>query len=336
MTILSKITGLASLIFLSTFSASAIEEDSKKKLSDPYREISRKADTTLSKEAAQFHLMFTENGNFCQKKIQLGVNNLEFAIQPNKLGKYILHVKPGKYKLYFYVEGCDEIITDSVIISSQEIVIAEVHFEKFSPGIKLVEKPVIYVYPEKEMEVSISLNLNGKLGFTYPTYTDGWKFTAKPDGKIKMGDKEYNYLFWDAEISESVLQQTDKKGFLVASDTLLSFLENQLNKMGFNSVESADFITYWYPRMIKNDKNHIHFLFNESCNAYAELSITPQPDHIFRLGMLWCEAKSDFVPEMQIIPSFTRNGFTIVEWGGSEMERIFQSQYFLSSAPVIP
>ena len=53
-------------------------------------------------------------------------------------------------------------------------------------------KPVIYLYPEQETEVSVELDLNGKLTCTYPEYKDGWKVTAAPDGMLMYGKEASN------------------------------------------------------------------------------------------------------------------------------------------------
>ncbi len=46
------------------------------------------------------------------------------------------------------------------------------------------EKPVIYLYPTEETEVSVKLNLDGDLTCTYPAYNNGWSVTATPDGTL--------------------------------------------------------------------------------------------------------------------------------------------------------
>ncbi|MBQ8827031.1 MAG: hypothetical protein IJ007_08060, partial [Oscillospiraceae bacterium] len=59
------------------------------------------------------------------------------------------------------------------------------------------EKPVIYLYPEKETEVSVKVNLkDGELTCTYPDHGDGWNVTAYPDGTLinSADGREYSYL----------------------------------------------------------------------------------------------------------------------------------------------
>ena len=105
---------------------------------------------------------------------------------------------------------------------------------------------------------------------------------------------------------------------------LPDFFETQLTAMGLTPREQEDFITYWCPLMQKNEKSYVHFMFNEECNSIATLNITPTPDHIFRVYMIWSDAK-EIDPESiheQKIESFQRDGFSVVEWGGAKAEFI--------------
>lgn len=46
------------------------------------------------------------------------------------------------------------------------------------------EKPVIYLYPEQETDVRVTLDLAGELTCAYPAYGDGWSVRAAPDGTL--------------------------------------------------------------------------------------------------------------------------------------------------------
>lgn len=285
---------------------------------------SRQQDSKLHPDSSEITFKFSAEGIVPSNQINIGINNESFYAKLNADGMYSQKIKNGTYKFYFYIPNHHEVITDSIILKSQESLTAVIRFTS-NPIMVKPAKPVIYLYPEKETEVSVHLNVIGELGFTYPTYNNGWNGIASPSGEIKMNNKSYNYLFWDSEMPKSDLKY-EKTGFLVSSDTLLSFLENSLNQFGLSSKESADFITYWYPQMIKNNQNHIHFLFNDACDTYAALNITPQPQLIFRIGMLWSEAKTNFIPEKQNIISVQRNGFTVIEWGGVEINNLFEKE----------
>ena len=41
---------------------------------------------------------------------------------------------------------------------------------------------------------------------------------------------------------------------------LLNFLETSLTAIGLNTKETADFITFWGPQMLRNEKNYVHFM----------------------------------------------------------------------------
>ena len=50
------------------------------------------------------------------------------------------------------------------------------------------EKPVIYLYPEQETDVRVTLDLAGELTCAYPAYGDGWSVRAAPDGTLTDED----------------------------------------------------------------------------------------------------------------------------------------------------
>ena len=58
-------------------------------------------------------------------------------------------------------------------------------------------KPVIYLYSQETMEVSVKLKLDGEITCTYPKYGQGWNVIADPDGTLTDSQgKKYNYLYW--------------------------------------------------------------------------------------------------------------------------------------------
>lgn len=232
--------------------------------------------------------------------------------------KHELRLKPGKYKFHFSSEYNRSAHSDSIVIGDRE----KVEFDIRLRGYNLKKKkPVIYLYPEITKQIFIQLDPEGEMSFTYPLYNNGWSCTADPDGTIHLNDKTYNYLFWEGDGDQGVMinELNKNKGFIIGKDELLAFLENSLTQMGFNSKEQQDFITYWYPQMIKNEKNQICFLFNEDYNRYADLTVSPKPDHMLRMFMIWKKADENIVLNPQIFPEFNRNGFSLVEWGGAEI-----------------
>ncbi|MDR1134375.1 MAG: hypothetical protein LBL05_09420, partial [Synergistaceae bacterium] len=119
-------------------------------------------------------------------------------------------------------------------------------------------KPVIYLYPEYPMDVTVTLDYNGKLESTYPKYDDGWSVTAYPGGKLinHADGMEYSYLFWDGQ---SRMKFDFSMGFVVKGDDSAEFLREKLEYMGLYPKEYNEFIVYWLPMMEKNRYNLISF-----------------------------------------------------------------------------
>ena len=181
------------------------------------------------------------------------------------------------------------------------------------------EKPVIYLYPEVPTEVTVRLDFNGRLTFTYPEYKEAWRVMAYPDGRLECSEtnREYAYLFWEG-ISNVPYDMS--RGFVVKGCDTVEFLENILLKMGLNSKECNDFIVYWAPRMINNPYNLINFQTNVYTDN-AKLEIDPEPDSMLRVFMTFKALDKPIeIGEPEIETIFERNGFCVVEWGGAEIK----------------
>lgn len=179
-------------------------------------------------------------------------------------------------------------------------------------------KPVIYLYPEKETEVSVRLELNGALTCTYPTYKNGWNVLAGPDGTLinKDDGREYSYLYWEG-IGETSWDMS--KGFVVKGSDTIQFLQEKLEYMGLTPKELNEFIVYWLPYMQHNKYNLITFQTDIYENS-AKLNIKPEPDSILRIFMVY-KALNEFTEVQEpVLDTFERNGFTVIEWGGTELK----------------
>ena len=178
-------------------------------------------------------------------------------------------------------------------------------------------KPVIYLYPEQETTVSVSLDYAGTLTATYPAYEDGWRVTAEPDGTLyDEAGNEYSYLFWEGE---SKPDYDFSKGFCVAGADTADFLRKTLAEIGLTPKEYNEFIVYWLPKMQENPYNLISFQ-SERYTDTAKLDIDPEPDSVLRVFMAWKPLSKPQTIEPQTFTPFARDGFTVVEWGGCEVK----------------
>ena len=208
--------------------------------------------------------------------------------------------------------GCQKIASSEPTCSKQESEYPNPDAPEFS-----IDKPVIYLYGYDSEDVTINLSFNGNMTMTYPeTVGNTWSVKAEKDGTLKIGDNSYRYLFWEGKSNTT---WSFKKGFCVKGSETVSFLEKELTKLGLNTQEKEDFITYWAPQMIKNNYNVISFqtkLYTDS----AKLTCTPAPDKTFRIFMAWYGTdKPVDIPEQSLtVPK--RAGKVLVEWGGTKVD----------------
>ena len=179
-------------------------------------------------------------------------------------------------------------------------------------------KPVIYLYPTEKTDITVTLEYNGVLDCTYPAYNGGWSVTAYPDGTIinHSDNREYSYLFWEGH---GEAEYDFSSGFVVAGDKTEEFLQKKLEQIGLTPKEYNEFIVYWLPQMKDNEFNLIAFQ-QEAYTKNAPLIISPAPDSMLRVFMVYKSLNEPIEIPPQNIDTFVRAGFTVVEWGGSEVK----------------
>lgn len=186
------------------------------------------------------------------------------------------------------------------------------------------DKPVIYIYNttgKKEVTVGIEKIHGENLKLTYPkAYKNYWTVIADETGKLLVDGKKYNYLYW--EDTTTVPFNIDK-GFCVRGTDTVEFLESALEDLGLNEYERNDFITYWLPQMVDNKYNLISFNPPEYEKYYA-LKSNPKSDNTIRVFMVFIKSNEYVDLERQNLSAFNnleRDGLTIVEWGGMNLNK---------------
>lgn len=182
------------------------------------------------------------------------------------------------------------------------------------------EKPIIYLYPQTPTQCSVKLTLKGELTCTYPNHgKTGWNnFIAYPDGTLIFPDgKEFYALYWEG------VQDTQwdfSQGFCVPGKDTAEFFEWALAEQGLTRREANEFIVYWLPLMQDNPYNVISFQTDAYTDG-AELDINPAPDSLLRVFMAYYPTDREVEVEPQSFDAFVRKGFTVVEWGGSQVKK---------------
>lgn len=180
------------------------------------------------------------------------------------------------------------------------------------------KKPIIYLYPTEETEVNVILENPEKLTHTYPKYLNSWNVLAKPNGDLKDLETGRNLyaLYWEGVNS---VKPNMSEGFVVKGEETITFLEEKLALLGLTEREANEFIIYWLPQLENNKYNFIRFQTMQEINSNMPLKVTPLPDTIIRVMMEFKVLDKYMEISEQILETPTRNGFTVVEWGGTEI-----------------
>lgn len=231
-------------------------------------------------------------------------------------GKFTLEVRKGdivKIELNGYK-------SQRVLINSKNELKIQLS-ENPNNGKIMVAKPVIYLYPKVKTEIDLKLNFNGKLLTTFPKYDKIWEVIAEPNGQIfdKKTNRYYSSLFWDGTIDFPEEHYKYEDGFIVPKEKLSEFFIEKLEHIGLNNQETNEFIQYWLPILERNKYNFIHFLVNEECKEIATLNINPKPETTLRIYMEFYGLENYTRINEQQLPKTQRKGFTLIEWGGSDV-----------------
>lgn len=196
--------------------------------------------------------------------------------------------------------------------------------EKFPPftqgtGGECYDKPIIYLYPEAAMEITVELGNPHLITCSYPKYDGPWKVLASPNGhlkNLKTGRNLYSLYYENQAASQC--EMTDC-GFIVPQENTIDFLEEKLEILGLNEYEAEEFIVYWMPRLQQNKYNYIRFATQEEIANNMPLYVSPAPDTTIRVCMYFKGMDAPATVNEQTLNKATRYGYTVVEWGGCEI-----------------
>ena len=232
--------------------------------------------------------------------------------------KYDTKIKSGTDKIRSFGPECDTNDSFDILITVNGILVAYADDVSGKNTIHAVAaKPVIYLYPEETTDIDVNLDLDGYVTSSYPSYNDGWSVTAEPDGTLtdKSG-RMYNYLFWEGDLSNPDFDYSNY--FCVPGDETAKFLEEYLFCAGLTDQEADDFISYWLPKM-QNNKFNMIFFQTDAYEDEAKLNISPEPDTVIRVYMVYYGTEEYVLTNATMPETPIREGFTVVEWGGTEL-----------------
>ncbi|KAG2081102.1 hypothetical protein BD769DRAFT_1621490 [Suillus cothurnatus] len=231
-------------------------------------------------------------------------------------------------------------------------------------------KPVIYLYSPSDVDVSIKLSLSSEWSFSaiYPVVASKqengqhieWNVRTHPDGSLteRNSGLDVSYLFWEAETNSNALPRSpasevqsldvfsptsstlsDTDSIVVSVDKVTVYLDKSLKALGLHTEARTSFITYWLPSILKHEYIALRFVPQPAYERAASLSISPQPDVVTRVFMLFrgvrkehladwsnaqVQAEKDVAWWADVVGvDLARAGdvalFRVLEWGGMEV-----------------
>lgn len=273
-------------------------------------------------EDAYSQLMLDQHSAIVQVKID-GKTKKYPITSKNQTFKFAL--SKGKHKLAFYINvNFNEILLEREFTGKHYYEIG-LNFQGSASSRRqiMVEKPVIYLYSEKQDAFQLKIKTDSELKFTYPVYDTEWKGTASADGTIQMNGSNYPYLFWDASLPAENLKPNWNRAYQFEGVNTVTYLESQLDLLGFTEKEKADFITYWGPRMQQMKIVQILWMQDKQIDPIASLEITPYFNQN-RIYIIFRETKEFMKQTLElkvpVLKPMNRSGNYLIEWGGIEIK----------------
>lgn len=177
-------------------------------------------------------------------------------------------------------------------------------------------KPAIYLYPQQRTDVNVLIAPKGKLTLAIPKYSQsGWSVTANPSGVINYQNGTYDYLYYEAEIPDSLIEKPNE-GFVVKYEELVTLFNDLLPKLGLNEKESSQFSEYWLKALSNSSYYFVGVVAQNNLNFIAPITINPSPHTIIRVTLYFQALEQNVRVTNPMITTPKRDGFTMVEWGG--------------------
>jgi hypothetical protein len=190
-------------------------------------------------------------------------------------------------------------------------------------SIECNSKPVLYFYSPKTVKINVTLDIPGYVTESIPTYPEnGWQNVivhpeGTKDGTLLYNNKTYNELYYeDATIKATPPQE----GYVIKTADLAADLRKYTAKLGLNAPEQDEFLAYWVPRLTQLKAPYIFFtVFDQTQKEKVDhVIVSPAPQTtIAFLAYFKPLASSITVAPLQFPAVPKRQGFTLVEWGGT-------------------
>lgn len=181
------------------------------------------------------------------------------------------------------------------------------------PALRTAIKPNIYLYPEKDENISVIFDSPELLLTVIPDYNNGWYTYTKTDGTLIVDGEEYTYLFYESATSDKLMQK--EEAFITPIENRYEFFEEVAKFYSFNETETKDFAEFWDSRLDKDKEYIMYPQLTKEVDAFMPVKINPTPDNYFRVWFLFYTYNGEEYSEVTKV-EVDRSGYEMIEWGG--------------------
>lgn len=183
-----------------------------------------------------------------------------------------------------------------------------------------IDKPIVYLYPTTDTLVAIMVQSPGRIVQSIPDYpAGGWQdILARPNGQLTYKNAEYGELFYETAISS---YRRPRNGLTIPTPFLKPLLAHYTTQLGLVGREQEEFLAYWVPRLGQLDAPYVQFsLFDPiEKDRIDRIIARPEPDTRIEILVYFKPLQEPFAgPALTLAHEPPRReGFTLVEWGGT-------------------
>jgi len=220
------------VIILLFFCTCFIQLNAKSRLRLEYNIKSDVKDTTIQEGKCLVTGTTTYAGQDLNNSLISTLDGLKKCYSDSS-GNYSLLLDVSDTAIFFFHKDYEEQVIWKYNFQNQHHVEIE-FYAAYNSMYDAVDKPVIYLYSEKELTVDIGVDFIGDITFSYPVLEDNkWKANISNQG-INVNGSDFPYLFWEGEMKGLTYQKEDSKivGEIIESEEVVTYLERVLDEAG--------------------------------------------------------------------------------------------------------
>ena len=116
---------------------------------------------------------------------------------------------------------------------------------------------------------------------------------------------------------DKIVALCKNRGFIFSGSEIYGGLANTWDYGPLGAELKNNVKRAWWKKFVQENPYNVISFQTAAYTDTAKLDISPAPDSVLRVFMAYYPSETEIDIPAQIFEPFTREGFTVVEWGGS-------------------